>query len=338
MVDNSKENFETIQTANISEPSTPLEEFAKKVFDKLIAENIPPIPYNYKVTFFNMLDNEDETFRKQVYELISLEETNELEKDMEFEKRLKASFKFSKEILQRTAILYKYINLINDLINSYKKEIENAANPKLVEKLIKNLDAKIDKISSKFANELKEIKRIYSKNVEILKEVESSSIFDSQYGVYNKNFFVKELKKEVALIDRFKHTSSIIILKIKDSILKNLKSEKSKILVNRSVAKIMLKTSRRTDIVAHLGGGKFAMLLKHTDRIGASKTVERLADMISYSSIFLEGEEVNMEIVAGIAEIISAEISAEDYILNAFKALEKAESEGILYYLYEEGM
>ena len=93
-----KENFETVQTNSLSEPTTPLEEFAKKVFDKLIAENIPPIPYNYKVTFFNMLDNEDETFRKQVYELISLEETNELEKDIEFEKRLKASFKFSKEI------------------------------------------------------------------------------------------------------------------------------------------------------------------------------------------------------------------------------------------------
>ena len=142
-----KENFETVQTNSLSEPTTPLEEFAKKVFDKLIAENIPPIPYNYKVTFFNMLDNEDETFRKQVYELISLEETNELEKDIEFEKRLKASFKFSKEILQRTAILYKYINLMNDLIKSYKKEVANAANPKLVKKLMNNLDTKIDKIS-----------------------------------------------------------------------------------------------------------------------------------------------------------------------------------------------
>jgi hypothetical protein len=45
-----------------------------------------------------------------------------------------------------------------------------------------------------------------------------------------------------------------------------------------------------------------------------------------------------MEIVAGITEIISAQTSAEDYILNAFKALEKAEKDDNLYYIYEEGM
>ena len=105
-------------------------------------------------------------------------------------------------------------------------------------------------------------------------------------------------------------------------------------LLNRSVAKIMLKTSRRTDIVAHLGDGVFAMLLKHTDRIGAGRTVERLSDIINTSAIFLEGEEINIEIVAGIVEIISNE-DVEVCLSHALEMMEKAQNDDVLYYVYE---
>jgi PleD family two-component response regulator len=125
-----------------------------------------------------------------------------------------------------------------------------------------------------------------------------------------------------------------VTLKIKNSVFENLKSEKSKMLLNRSVAKIMLKTSRRTDIVAHLGDGVFAMLLKHTDRIGAGRTVERLSDIINTSAIFLEGEEINIEIVAGIVEIISNE-DVEVCLSHALEMMEKAQNDDVLYYVYE---
>ena len=320
--------------ASLNEASTPLEMFAKKVFDRLIEESVPPIPYYYKVYFFNMLDEEDPTFRKQVYEIISLEETNETEKDIEFEKKLKLSFKYSKELLQRTAVVYKNVQTIKELFAKYKQEAKHSANPKFLEKLLESLEERITRMTMKFDKELNEIKSLYSKNVEILKEIESSSVFDARYGVYNKKFFVREIAKEISLSERFKHNSSVVTLKIKDSVMKSLKSEKSRILLNRSVAKIMLKTSRRTDVVAHLGDGVFAMLLKHTDRIGASKTVERLADIISNSAIFLEGEEINIEIAAGITEILN-ETDAEVCVAHALEAMEKAESQDMLYQVYE---
>lgn len=320
--------------ANINEPTSQLEKFAKKVFDKIIEENVPPIPYYYKVYFFNMLDEEPVEFRKQVYELISLEETNEIEKEIELEKQLKRTFKYTKEILQHTAILYKNSQLIKELFEKYKKEMEHLANPKMVNKLLKNLEEKLNIINLKYEKELSQIKRLYSKNVEILKEIEHSSVYDSRYNIYNKNFFLKELEKEVKLIDKFKHKSSLVTLKIKDEILNSLTSEKSKILLNRSIAKIMLKTSRRTDIVAHLGDDIFGMLLKHTDRIGACKTVERLADMVSNSAIFLEGEEISINIVAGIVEIIKVE-EAEKLVSFALEMMEKAQKDDVLYYVYE---
>ena len=332
MINSTQEKHSAI--ANISEPTSKLEKFAKNVFDKLIEENVPPIPYYYKVYFFNMLDDEPVEFRKQVYELISLEETNEIEKEIELEKQLKRTFKYTKEILKHTAVLYKNSQLIKELFEKYKKEIEHLANPKMINKLLKNLEEKLNIIDSKYEKDLSQIKRLYSKNIEILKEIEHSSVYDSRYNIYNKNFFLKELEKEAKLIDKFKHKSSLITLKIKDEILDSLESEKLKILLNRSIAKIMQKTSRRTDIVAHLENGIFGMLLKHTDRIGACKTVERLADMISNSAIFLEGKEININIVAGIVEIIQVE-EVEKLLSFALDMMEKAQKDDVLYYVYE---
>ena len=335
MIESKNDKFSTTSgVAELNEATSPLEKFAKKVFDKLIEENIPPIPYYYKMYFLNMLDEEPLNFRQQVYEMISLEETNELEKDLEIEKKLKLSFKYSKELLQHTALLYKNSQSVKDIFQKYISETKSVANPKIFERMLKSLEEKLNLLNKKFDTELAQIKQIYAKNVEILKDIEGNSVFDSKYGLYNKKFFVREVTKETKLINKFKHKSSIIVLKIKDSVLNTLQSEKSKILINRSVAKIMLKTSRRTDTVAHLNEGIFAMLLKHTDRIGTGKTIERLADVISNSVIFLEGEEINIEISAGIVEIISNE-DVEKLIVNAMNMMEKAEKDDVLYYIYE---
>ena len=223
---------------------------------------------------------------------------------------------------------------MKDVFEKYKSEASNIANPRLFERLIKTFEERIKLINSKLDNELNQIKKLYAKNIEILKDIESNSVFDSQYGIYNKKYLIKELKKEIKLVEKFKHKSSAVVLKIKDSVFDSLKSEKSKILLNRSVAKIMLKTSRRTDVIAHLGNGVFAMLLKHTDRIGAGRTVERLSDTISTSAIFLEGEEINIEIVAGVVEIISSE-DVEVCLSHALEMLEKTEKDDVLYYIYE---
>jgi len=195
MIKKKNDKFSTSngEVAGLNEPSSPLEEFAKKVFDKLIEENVPPIPYYYKMYFLNMLDEEPENFRNQVYEFITLEETNELEKDLEIEKKLKQSFKYSKELLQHTAVLYKNSQAIKEIFEKYKSETAHIANPKLFERLISGFEEKLKKINEKFENELNQIKQLYSKNVEILKEIESNSIFDARYGIYNKNFFLKKL-------------------------------------------------------------------------------------------------------------------------------------------------
>ncbi len=325
-----EEKYSNYTVKDLNEPISPLEKFAKKVLDKLIEEGIPPIPSNYSLYFFNLLEDEKPEFKKQVYELISLEESDDLDKNLELEKKLKLSFKYSKEILQKTALMYKLTSQLKKILQDSLAQMAHIASPKTVEKYLKNIDGKITKISATMDNELKEIKELYSKNVEIIKEIESNSVFDMLYGVYNANYFKKLLENEIKLIKKFSHKSSLITIKVSDKVLKHFKLKKSLTIVNRSVAKILLKTSRRTDIIAHLGEGVFAMLLKHTDIIGAEKTVERISDIISNSAVFIEGNEIEIKIVGAICNLKPG-IKADDYFQKCKEALIKAEKEDKLY-------
>ncbi len=324
-----EDKYSSVKATALNEASTPIEKYAKKVFEKLIEEDIPPLPNYYRDYFYNMLDNESIEFKKHIFEMLSLEDSNEYEKDFEYEKKIKLSFKYTKELLQRVAIVYKNSTSIKSLISEQLKEVGHITSPKALEKIIKQLESKIEQIYRKLEKEQRAIKNLYAKNVELIKEIENNTLFDAKYGVYNKRFFLKMLEREVTFVDKFKHTSSLVVLKIKDEIVTDL-SEKGKILVNRSLAKILLKTSRRSDVIAHLGNGVFAMLLKHTDRIGAGRTVERIADIVGNAAIFLEGEEIELSIVAGIVEIrIKKEV--DDYMDMALEAMQKAKQEKILY-------
>jgi diguanylate cyclase (GGDEF)-like protein len=332
MIDKKDVNVEGVA---LNEASTEIEVFAKKVFDKLIEENVYPIPYYYSIYFFNMLEDEPKEFKKSVMELIELEGSNELEEDLKFEQKLKQSFKFSKELVQNSALVYKLSNMLKEKNSSFLKEIDNISTPQAFKNILLSSKKNTDLINQKLAISLKNMKELYSKNVSTLKEIEKETIFDSLYGLYNKNYFLREVKKEIAQVNKFKHTSSLIVLRVAKDILNKLKSEKSKVVVNRFIAKILLKTSRRTDIIAHLGDGVFGMLLKHTDRIGAMRTSERLSDMISNSAMFIEGEELEVKIVIGISEIF-AEKSEVEIMDCTYNKLAEAEAENQLYKLCEE--
>jgi diguanylate cyclase (GGDEF)-like protein len=321
-------------TANLNEASTELELFAKKVLDKMIEENIYPIPYYYSIYFFNMLEEENENFKKSVMEIIALESNNEIDESLKFEQQLKKSFQYSKKIVKDTAMIYKLSSLLKEKSNYFLKEVDSVASPQAFKNILLNTKKNIDIINKKITQSLEELKEIYAQNLATLKEIEKESIFDSLYGIYNKKYFLSEVEKEIKQIKSLKHISSIIILKIKDNVINQLKNEKSKIIVNKMIAKILLKTSRRTDVVAHLGDGKFAMLLKHTDRIGAMRTSERLSDMIINSAMFIEDKELEIQIAIGISEL-TINSDKEKTINCIYNKLEEAEKENQLYKICE---
>ncbi len=325
-----EEKYSNYAVKDLKDPTNPIEKFAKKVFDKLIEEGIPPVPYNFSLYFFNMLEDESIEFKKQIQDILSLAESGDIEKELELEKKLKISFRYLKEILQRTAIIYKLTNQMKLISDEALKQIAHIASQKAFSKYLKSFEDKINKISNKMDESLKEIKEAYSKNIELIKDIESNSIFDMIYSVYNDKFFKDEVNKEIELIKKFKYISFVVFIKVRHDVLTKLKNEKSQVILNKSIAKILLKTSRRTDIISHLGNGIFGLLLRHTDRIGAIKTIERFSEIISNSAIFVEGNEIEIKIVGSICEI-RADKTYEEYLKKCKDLLAKAQQENVLY-------
>ena len=124
-----------VEGSELNEATTEIEKFAKNVFDKLLEENVYPIPYYYSIYFFNMLEEENSDFKKSVMELIELEGTNEFDEDLKFEQKLKKSFKYSKELVQHSAFVYKLSTALKEKNSIFLKEVDNISTPQVFKNL-----------------------------------------------------------------------------------------------------------------------------------------------------------------------------------------------------------
>jgi len=154
------------------------------------------------------------------------------------------------------------------------------------------------------------LKEKYQKAGSAFKNIENSTIFDTRFGVYNKRYFVEQAKKERQKVMKFHHQSSIVSIEIKENILKKLPFQKDKIFLLRIVAKMLLKTSRRNDIISYFGGNSFIMLLRHTNMESTKGACNRIFELLINSNIVLNDTEIDMDIGIGIAMI------KENIVLN----------------------
>jgi len=168
-----------------------------------------------------------------------------------------------------------------------------------------------------------QMKGIYEDTAKIIKSVESETIFDNQFGVYNKRYLLNKIEKERDLIEKFGHQSSLIMMELSRELKAKIKNEKAITLMTRTIARLLLKTSRRSDVVAHYGNGIFAMLLKHTDIESAKKASERLSDLVSNSNFFLADQEIQLKISIGVTNVNSI-YTVEEIVVHAMDAMEMA--------------
>jgi len=167
------------------------------------------------------------------------------------------------------------------------------------------------------------MKTLYDETAKIIKNVENETIFDNQFGVYNKRNLMTKIEQEIELIHKFKHKSSLIMIELSRELKQSVKNEKAITLMTKTIARLLLKTSRRSDTVAHYGDGVFAMLLKHTDIESAKKASERLSDLVSNSNFFLADREIQLKISIGITDITDTN-SVEEIIVSTIDGIEKA--------------
>jgi diguanylate cyclase (GGDEF)-like protein len=278
------------------------------------------------------LEEKSESLRRQIGSILELEEDNEDEKSVELEKTLKRGFSSVKSILQLSATLYKNISLMEKILDKRKEEIKSIPSLSGASDLLASLGNDVGKLSGILKKQVTHMKTIYDETASIVKQVENETIFDNQYGVYNKRYLIMRLEQECHLIDEFKHKSSLITVRLSKEPANMIQSEKAQQLMVRTVARLLLKTSRRSDIVAHYGEGIFAMVLKHTDLESAKRASERLFDLVASSNFFLAEQEIQLRIAIGVAEL-NVSVGVEQILVCTLNAMEAADKQPSIRYM-----
>lgn len=322
-LEDSTGNVPKIEALSMDNPTSDIEIYAKEVLHALIADNLPPTPNNFSLYFDRLLEEKSENLRKQIHSMLELEESNDAENTIELEHSLKEGFGSMKSILGVTANLYKNMALMSKILYKRKQELADRPESREAITILETLENDVGKLNSILKTQSSQMKTYYDQTALVIKNVENETIFDNQFGVYNRRYLVTKIEKEINLIKEFNHSSSLIMIELSRELKASIKNEKAIVLMTRTIARLLLKTSRRSDIVAHYGNGVFAMLLKYTDIDSAKKASERLVELVSNSNFFLADREIQLKISIGITNV-SAGFTVEEILVSALDGIEKA--------------
>ncbi|MDD2384226.1 MAG: diguanylate cyclase [Sulfurospirillaceae bacterium] len=308
---------------SIPQPSnSELEKFSAFVLKVLGDENIPPTPSNFQIYFDKLLENKPAPFKKRINEFLELEVTNNDENHARIEKEVKEGFAQIKNIMQVISTIYKNLNVMQEIVKKRSSELQINPNQLAVQNIIASLGDDLKKMFTLTSKQIELLKDYYQKTTSILHEVENNSIFDARFGVYNKRYLLKSITDELKLIANYSHASSLVLAKVKEHSLEQIINKKDKETVIRNVAKLLLKTSRRSDVVAHFGDGIFGMVLKHTDLSSAKKACDRISDLVYATSFFVGTSEIETDIELAIIAL-DADHSIEEFLALPLEALSK---------------
>lgn len=306
-----------------TEPAGDLEVYSKEVLNALMKDGLPPTPNNFSLYFDRLLEDKSQNTRNHIVSILELEESNEDENSIMLEQSLKQGFSSVKNILGVTANLYKNMTLMTKILDKRKQELEENSELQEARNVAASLESDISKLNAILKKQSASMKSMYDDTARIIKNVENETIFDNQYGVYNKRYLMTKIEQEIELVRKFKHKSSLIMIELSRELKSSVNNEKAITLMTKTIARLLLKTSRRSDTVAHYANGVFTMLLKHTDIDSAKRASERLCDLVSNSNFFLADREIQLKISIGITDITQNH-SVEEIVVSSMDAIEKA--------------
>ncbi len=309
-------NFEINSSAN------EIDRFSISVLKVMVDSGVPPTPDNFKIYFEKLLETKSLDFQKKIQELLEFEESSYSENRVEIEKDVKEIFRAINSIIKVVNSIYKNIKIIKQLSDETGKELSSNANSLIIKNVAMGFKDKLDMFVKSMDNQLETLKQKYQKAGDSFKSIENSTIFDTRFGVYNKRYFIEQAKQERQKIIKFHHQSSIVVIQVKDSVLRTLSYQKDKIFLLRIIAKMLLKTSRRNDIISYFGENCFILLLRHTDAESTKMACERIYEMLVNSNIVLNDKEIEMDVGIGIS-LIKSSTKIEESISCALKAMDE---------------
>lgn len=297
-----------------------IESFSTQVFKTLLSKNIPPLPLNYQTYFEALLSTKDIEFQKKITSITERSIEND-ERNITFEKSIHTAFANTRDILKCTQSIYKNLVIMNEIEKKWSLDLEQNRDTARFSKETQNIQNEIDL-------QINQLKNLYSKCNQILENINTNTMYDSKFDTYNKRYFIYLVQNEQKMVEKFAHPSTIIMMSLPLSVTRYLQNDQTTALViMKTVAKLLLKTSRRSDIIGYIGNGIFAMLLRHCDISATQNASDRLISLMKNTNVFLGKREIHLDLNIGIS-LLSAERSSEESLNMAIGALRSAQREG----------
>lgn len=303
----------------VTEKMSSIAQDAMKVLQE---ERLPPLPANYQLYFERLLEKEEDGLKEKVQDALDLQSIAE-DRAMSFEKNVKEGFRSVKEVLELIAMLYKNLQLIQAITGKYAREFENINNKVTLMNMVSLFLKDLGKVGVITSTQLAQIKDIYQKAAKAIADINQSTIYDSRFGVYNKRYFMSLIEKENKILRQFNHSSSLLVIALSKKLQPFLEDKSISIVLFKNVAKLLLKNSRRSDMIGYLGEGVFGIGLKYSDINSAVRATEKFIVAIKTTNIFLGNNDIVLEVSAGLAKIYPKR-SVDDSLSAAISALQMA--------------
>jgi len=294
--------------------------FAKQVVEKMKKEEVLPSPANYLNYFEKMLLEKAPSQKESIEEILELESDTQIEREYIFkvDTYVNESFERTKHLLDDINHNYSKIKKIKNFIKTKGSELSKNLTPAN----LSAFDSKIDAALKTLENEQENIKESYLEFADVIKKFNKESIFDKKYGVYNKKYLFESIKNELDNLKNFEYKNCVISFCINKDVLKKIKLKSDKDIVIKTVSKIILDRSRRSDILAHYEDGIFLLVLKHTDFESAKRAVSSIKNFVSFSNFIIDATSIQAKINTSIVEM-KADMSVDEVIGDCIKGLAK---------------
>ncbi|MGX3010314.1 GGDEF domain-containing protein [Helicobacter sp. 23-1044] len=305
-----------------------IEDFSTQVFKTLLSKNIPPLPLNYQTYFETLLNTKSIEFQKQISAMTESGVEND-ERNITFEKSIHSAFANTRDILKCTQNIYKNLIIMNDIEKKWSLDLAHNRSANHFSKETQSIQNEIDL-------QINQLKNLYQKCNQILENINTNTMYDQNFDTYNKRYFIYLVQNEQKMVEKFAHASTIIMMSLPLGVTRYLQNDQTTALVvMKTVAKLLLKTSRRSDIIGYIGNGIFAMLLRNCDILASKNASERLLALMQNTNVFLGRREICLDLNIGIAKLLPNR-NAESTLNFAINALRKAQRENAPYNIYEE--
>lgn len=309
-----------------------IEEFSKEVLDEMIRQNVPPTPSNFYIYFDKLIEDKPSDCRRELLKILELENYSDQEESILKEQNLKEAYLNIKKFMHFISEIYKSVSKLLSILQKRRYEIEKIVDNAGLNSVIASIERDAVTIRDIIRRESRNIKNTYQATSYLVEDVQNLAIYDSRYDVYKKIYFLRKVEQEIKLMKEFDHESSVMLISVKREMLSRY-SPKIIQMITRTIAKLILKTSRRSDMIALYDEHTFVVLMRYTTIENAGKTAERFKDIILNTSFFVKENEINLDVDIGIGNI-KIEESIEDTIKGVLKSIDTARKENQPFGIY----